>query len=76
MTSLKRIAFVLVAGAAVLTSMSGCALFTAQRVGTFAAKETGKAVYRSYREHQREREASSDSGDGGRYESVREQSEE
>lgn len=75
MTSLKRITFVLVGSAALLASMSGCALFTAQRVGTFAAKEAGKAAYHSYREHQQEREASDESSDGSRYQTVHEQSE-
>ena len=68
MTSIKRTALTLTVIAGLLTPMSGCALFTAQRVGTFAAKETGKHVIKGYREHQREREYSDQSTDGDRHE--------
>jgi hypothetical protein len=68
--TIKRIALALVGIVGLLTPVSGCALFTAQRVGTYAAKETGKAAYRGYREHQREKEYSDRSSDGNDYRVV------
>lgn len=40
----------------------GCAIFTAQRVGTFAAKEVGKTVVKKGIEHERERKQERDAG--------------
>lgn len=58
---------------------AGCALFTAQRVGTFAAKEAGKQVvrgYREHREHERSYHDSSTDGDRSDYRQVKDRSEE
>ena len=74
MTTIKQIVLIVAIALGSVIPMSGCALFTAQRVGTYAAKQTGKAVYRSYREHKDEKEYSDHSGNGSDYRVVNDRS--